>query len=501
MRLPKTFKLRTPPAARLRGTISTHLRVYDCPDDLREVLLASLTFENPEFEMVSRYSPWGARNIEKYVTLLEDYEGYVQLPRAFVFPAFAPAPLKLMWESIVWDDLRTEVPVVFPKPRLTLNEDQQAVVERFHVVQKKNLRPSGTQVYVVPTSGGKTVCQAVVASLTGQRCLILAKTALIQKAWKDDLRKLFGIGPKDLGIIQQKNYRIGKHFTVASIATLTRRKHLWHEIFSQIGTLIIDEVQITGSRTVREIVEACPAKYVIGMSATPKRKDAPYLVDALLGKPLLRIENKQEETGSSLPLSDASYIKTNFTFNDEKGKPIDRQDLIYNDLAAALSASKDRDAIVCENARKDWKAGHTVLVTTRRVEHVFELKKRLKSLGVHDVNHLTGDTNGNAFYTDKLLEAVNNKTCRCVVATEQAIAVGANIPALSRLHIAFPPSSSDLLEQLIGRIRRKHPSKKDAKLTYYLDIRVPYLFRKFKSVFIPTMRKLKVPKFEEMYVA
>lgn len=486
---------------KLKGTISSHLRIYSCPDALRDELQALLTFENPQYLAAARFSPWGAGRVEKYVSLFEEFEEYVQLPRGFKPYKRLTPTAEAQWRSVVWQDLRTKFNVKFPSPLLKLNDDQEKTVKRFKEVQEKRLRKSGVQLYVLPTSAGKTITQAYLASLTGQRTLVLCKTALIQRAWRDDLKKLFGIDKSELGHIQQKSFKVGKHFTIASIATLARRKHLWHELFSQVGCVILDECQVCGARTVREIVEACPSQYFIGMSATPDRKDAPYLVNELLGRPLLRIHNKQEETQSSYPLAGATVFKTNLTYADENGKPLDREDLIYNDLAKAISNSKDRDLLICEKVVSDWKKGHSVLVTTRRIEHVFSLKKQLKKMGLHDVNHITGEVNGDTFYMDKLLKAVSNKTCRCIVATEQAISVGANIPALDRLHVAFPPSSPDLLEQLIGRIRRKHPSKKDARLTYYMDVRVPYLFRKFKTVFVPVMRKLKVREYENYYIA
>jgi hypothetical protein len=125
----------------------------------------------------------------------------------------------------------------------------------------------------------------------------------------------------------------------------------------------------------------------------------------------------------------------------------------------------------------------------------------LREARVDDVNLLTGETNTNRVYTEKLVEQVCDRKVRCVVATAQAVMLGANLNPMDRLHLAMPLRKKRNLEQLIGRIRRKAQDKDDCQLTYYVDRNVRYLFNTFKDKAIPVFRKLRVERFLNRFVA
>jgi len=488
-----------------RAEIGNVIRLFNLPEPLLSELRRAFTFVNPALELAKKYSPWGSEHIDPefrmwHTMLRENGEEYDEIPRGFSANKLSTTALA-QWLRLPKQDYRTSYSVKFPKRLLTPNPDQLKIEKAFKKAEANKARPAGTYLIVAPTSAGKTISQACLAGITGQRTLVLAQTNLIKRAWTEDLYKLYGMNENDLGIIQQNKYRLGRHITIASIKTLERRKHLWHEIFSKVGCLIIDECQLIGAERLAEIVEACPAKYVIGMTATPTRRDGKsFIVYSSLGNPLITIENKQEETATSLPLADAEVVNTEFKFENEKGEQIDGEELDFNKLTDAMINDRARNELCVKRIAQDWKAGHSVLVTTPRVDHIATLVKMLHKAGVEDANGLTGEQNASKTYANKLLDLLMSRTCRCLVATTQLIKLGANINPLGRLHAVIPPMNESDLEQLIGRIRRKSPKKKDAKMVWYLDQHVPYLFRKYKRVFFPVMRKLKVKRYENIFV-
>lgn len=485
----------------LRGEIGSHLRIFNAPPRLRDELISTHTFKNPEYHAALRYSVWEQTRIPEEVCFAMDFGDHIQLPRGFNPERELSETALSIWRAIVWKDNRTSFPVKFPKIRVTPNADQERLAKRFLSALESEERPFGTNLLIAPTSAGKTIAQGLLAGMTGERTLVLCKSNLIRDAWEKDMQLLYGISHKELGVIQQKEYHLGEHITLASIATMSRRKHLWIEIFSHVGCLVIDEVQIIGADTIQAIVEACPAKYVIGMTATPTRRDGKnFVLNSYIGRPLLRIMNKQRETENSFPLADAEVIRTSFQFNDEEGVPIDREDLDNNELMDALVNDEERNRLLIPSVRKDYDAGHSVLVSTPRIEHVYKLAKMLTKAGM-PANVLTGTTNSNKIYTRNLIDMIMRRECRVLVASTQAIKLGANLNPLDRLHVFIPPMNPEDLEQLIGRIRRKYPGKKDAQLRWYHDILCPHLHRKFKSVFFPVMRKLRVPRYENLFVA
>lgn len=341
-----------------------------------------------------------------------------------------------------------------------------------------------------------TITGILCGAFLGHRVLVLCRTNLIRNAWQDDLYRVFGMNREDVGLIQQKTCRIGEHFTLATIATLGRRREKWRELFAQFGTVIIDEVHIIGSDTVHDIAANCGARYLIGLTATTKRADGKdYVLRHELGKKIVHVKNTGQETSSSLPIKDVQTIYTNFRYN-----PPSKRDIDIHEVNAKLVEDMERNRLIVDNAIKDFDEGHYVIVTSPVLNHLDVLRQMLKDRG-YEFSLLTGETNANKFYTQNLIEGVLRGTVRGVLASQNAVKLGANINPLDRLHIAIPPSNPTDVEQLVGRIRRKAPGKVDALVRYYLDDKCAYLSRRYRKAFVPVMRKLHVPKFLNLWIA
>jgi len=485
------------------GQICSVLRIHNCPEPLLGEVLEILTLPNPAFATASRFSPWAIRHIPQFIYLAL-YDGptkVLELPRGVRLRNSLSAEARKQWEEIEWEDCRVTHPCVFPFFKGTPNAEQKELLRlaKAHLFGKTNGEAYGTLLLVAPTSAGKTFGQILLAKLLGQRALVLCKTNLIRKAWEDDLINLAGVRREDIGIIQQNKMRIGKNFTLGSIATLGRRKGMWEQMFTQFGTLIIDEAQITGGDTVAAIARNAPCKYVLGLTATPKRRDGrDKVVTAYLGRPAGVIANKQEETHSSLPLSDAEMLETGFIYVDSRGRDIDGPAMVYTDLLARMSSDHDRNDLIVDRvvSLHAEESNNCILVVSERVEHLHTLALKLRSRGV-GASVLTGDVMGTE--RELIYKSVLSRQVRVLLATKSLIKLGANLNTLNWLVLATPTNADDL-EQLIGRVRRKAPGKTYAKLLYVLDTNVPYLHRKWKNVFFPVMRKLKVPRYENMFV-
>lgn len=487
----------------ITGDIRRNLRIYSPPLELAASLKQLLTFNNPDYDSVARHSPYGTEytTVPKTVCLAIQYPKYLELPRGYPYSKLLTGKAKLLFDKITWCDLRVTAPIKSPAVcRTKLNEDQELLVKKFLEARKDNLRPYGTYAFVAPTSSGKTLTQAYIASLTKQKTLVLCKTNLIRRAWEEDLTKHFGIPRNKIGRIQTTREDIGEQFTLGSLATLNRRQDKWDYLLGQFGCVVIDELQITGAETIRKVVSNCPAKYIIGMTATDHRKDGKtFVVHACLGRPLVRIQNKQEETSSSFPLGAVDIIRTDYEWLSPEGKVIEEPDFfgVCNDMRR----DKVRNALIVSKVVEDWKKGNSVLVVSHRVSHCKLLRKKLAEAGVDDVNILTGETNAKKQYSEALVQSVLSGSVRCLVASKEVVKLGANLNPLNVLHCALPIGSASDLEQLVGRIRRKWKGKTGCRLVWYHDVKVPYLNSKYKRVLIPVLRKLKVPGWANVYVA
>jgi superfamily II DNA or RNA helicase len=484
---------------KIHGNIGAMLEVKHPPAALKKELLRLFTFDNPAYLQASRFSPWGSVSSaipeQVFLSWEDAHSSSVHLPRGIEIDEFS-AKSKLWWKCIHWRDHRTDAPVEFPALLIALNKEQKLLIRELQrlLAHSKAECPFGNLFFVAPTSIGKTIFQALAAKETGQRTLVLCLTELIKRSWYDDLYKAFGLAPKDIGIIQRDKWRIGEHFTIASVMTLAKRVKRWDELFKQIGTVVIDEADVMSAPSIHSFLLNCPAKYLIGASATTNSKN--FYLRSVLGSPRKRLMSQNKDTANSLALKEVEVVTTQFQYETEPDTMID-----WHDLSECLMDDFKRTKLIIRKALRDYNDGETVGIVTKRVAHAQILFEMMREEGIDDANLLTGSTNANKFYTEKLVDAVLSKNCRMLITTEPVIRRGANLNPLSTLHLAMPVVSAHNLEQLIGRIRRRAIGKETCRLVYYLDQSVPYLRRVFYMKAMSVFRKLKVPGWENKYIA
>lgn len=387
-------------------------------------------------------------------------------------------------------DRRTFNPVKFPKLRLELNTEQNQCMVALGVALKTNSRPFGNFLFLASTAAGKTILQATVAAKLGQRTLVICPTDQIMRAWYADLLKAYGLTKNKIGLIRAKSFKIVGPFTLATPQTLGRREQFWPQLNAEFGTIIVDETQIVTAPQLFQFLKQSPAAYIVGATATQEgRNGVNHHLRALMGEPLVSLNTYGRNTNTSMQLTGVNLVNTDFRFEHQT------DNIDWFQLGLALTSDEERNQLIVSNVYKEWLDSRVVLVVTKLREHVEVLVQMLLEAGITNVNRITGETNTQNFYTKRLLKAVSERKVTCIVATQQAIKIGANIPALDSLHIAIPPANKRDFEQLIGRIRRRTEGKTQASITYYMDTKVGYMMHLYRRIVIPTFQRLQLPGF------
>lgn len=464
---------------------------------LREESLDRFTHPNPAYSAALMHSPYGyvSESIPQTIQFVhyDKEKKILHLPRGFDAETELSARSLKEYKGYHFRDKRNFRSESFPRLRLKMSREQKLLYRASMKALRTHQRPHGNILLVGHTAVGKTILQAALAAKLGQRTLVLCVTNLIRDAWLRDIYKAYGIAKKDVGLIQQSTWRIGKWFTLATIATLDRREQRWPELFAEFGTVVLDEVQHIEEPRMQRFIAACSCAYIIGATATPESDSGQNVVlPAYFGNPVKRLIASSRNTHSSVALRKVKIVPTNFQYKH------DRHNLDLHDLSISLSADDGRNKLIVDNAFRDWKKGRSVLIAVKRVAHLHLLKDLLREKGVADCNVLFGGTNTNKRYTESLIRAILSRKVRMLIATIAAIKTGANFNPLSHLHLAWPCNRQDL-EQLIGRIRRRDASKKGIRLIYYQDKFVPWLFRRYVTNATEVFRKLKVKGYENLY--
>ena len=120
------------------------------------------------------------------------------------------------------------------------------------------------------TGAGKTVMGLNIIVQRGQPALVVVHTKELLNQWVDRIGTFLGIPSDEIGIIGSGKFSIGARITVATVQSLYKRVH---EVVPHIGHLVCDETHRAPSRMFTEAVNAFDARYRLGLTATPWRRD------------------------------------------------------------------------------------------------------------------------------------------------------------------------------------------------------------------------------------
>lgn len=194
-----------------------------------------------------------------------------------------------------------------------------------------------------------------------------------------------------------------------------------------INTLIIDEAHICCAETMSKcLLYICP-DYLIGLTATPNRKDGlDKVLDVYFGEHRIIRKLKRPHT--------VIKIKTNFII---ESKTNNQGNLDWNSVISSQSFNDERNEFICDILQ--FYSDKTWIVLCKRVPHVRILRDKLRERG-ENVCTLVGN------------EQTYDENARILVGTFSKCGVGFNHPKLNAMLLA-----SDIVdfEQIHGRVFRR----------------------------------------------
>ncbi len=279
-----------------------------------------------------------------------------------------------------------------------------------------------------------------------------------------ELKEKLGI---DAGLVGDGQHRPAA-VTVAVIQALVRWDEArLDEFLSGFGLLILDEAHHVAASTFHAVVDRCPARYRLGLTATPERSDGlTALLDLFLGAPLAVVSHDQLVEAGVLTIPEVRAVETEFFY-----PYVSAED--YMPMLAAVAQDEPRNAMIVDSVVAEAQAGHTCLVLSGRVEHCHTLVAAVREAGV------TADVLTGAVKRERRKELLDDaRAGRLSVLVATSIAdEGLDLPRLSRVFLAFPSRAKGRTVQRLGRLMRPHPDKQDAVLFDFVDRKVPILRR------------------------
>ncbi len=436
-------------------TITDNLRLKNVPPDIFKTLTEKLKFLNPKWLENEKMGRWN-RGTPKELRFYDKVGAAgLWIPRGYMRQLILLCRRHEIKYEI--EDRRRSLPPANFSFQGKLKPFQQVAVDEMLVKDFGTLSSA--------TGSGKTIMALYMVARRRQPALIVVHTKDLAAQWTQRIEAFLGIAAEKVGLIGDGKKVVGKEITIALVQSLYK---CVEDVAAHIGFLVVDECHRCPSRIFTEAVTGFDAKYMLGLSATPWRRDKlSKLIFWHLGDVHHEVDKNQlVEAGDVLP---AEIIIRNTNF-----KPYYDPVNEYSKMLSELTADTERNVLIasdvaCETGRK---AGICLVLSDRKA-HCENIRALLKYRFKIDSELLTGDLNMDE--RRNVIERLNQSEADVVIATGQLVGEGFDCPNLSTLFLATPIRFSGRVIQYLGRVLRPAPGKTMARVFDYVDIHVDTL--------------------------
>ena len=357
-----------------------------------------------------------------------------------------------------------------------LRDEQKPALEEM-------MRHDNGILYAATAFGKTVVCSAMIAEKKVNTLILLEASSLMEQ-WRSSLEK-FLIIEEPLPEYRTKTGRIktrknligtlqGAHDSLTGVIDIAMagslcKKGKFHEFLNQYGMIIVDECHHAASDRISSVLKEVKARYVYGVTATPKRGDGLEKINYMLLGPI-RYSYTAREKAKDQGIAHLVYPR--FTrvvpargVITEKMHPNEAYEIIRdNDL---------RDEQILDDIKKCVAAGRTPVVLSKYKDHSEKLYKRMRTYADH-VFLMTG--NNSKREHKQILEQMHRvkpTETMILVATGKLVGEGFDYPRLDTLFMATPVSFRSVVEQYAGRLNRDYEGKENVIVYDYVDSHIP----------------------------
>jgi superfamily II DNA or RNA helicase len=309
-----------------------------------------------------------------------------------------------------------------------------------------------------PPGAGKTVMALAVIARRRQPALVIVHTKELMYQWHKRSCEFLDIPEDSIGLMGDGNNRMGDKLTIAIINSLYK---VIDDVKPLIGHLVVDECHHTPSRTFTEAVSVFDSTFMLGLSATPYRRDKlTKIIYFYLGDRAHQINSHELQAIDKIMRAKLIIRHTNCAYFFDADE--------YQYMISALVNDATRNKLIVEDVvtRAGEPESGIALVISDRVSHCKELFKAISGRGVKACL-LTGSVQTKE--RGRIVEDLNCHQAKVLVATAQLIGEGFDLKQLSSIFLATPVKFTGRVKQYIGRILRVTEGKEDALIFDYLD--------------------------------
>lgn len=390
--------------------------------------------------------------VQRYPVFVEDNE-YIYVPKHYGIETYG-AP-----KSTERDVPKTDEK--FWEFTGSLRDTQQDVVKSYLSPEPRD------GIISLQTGGGKTVCALYIASRLQVPAIVLVHNTFLKDQWVDRIKAFL---PKArIGSVQGDTLDIKDKDIVVAMLQSVSMKNYSANTFESFGLTIVDECHHIASESFSQAVPKLTCKHMLGLSATPERKDRlMHVINWFLG-PLLYKSDTSDKVDEKVKVEVYEFEPEHESYNE----------VIYNQAGVMFTTLMINKVVEYEPRNKMIvqllediieERERNMLVLTDRVDHTKVLFEMLPEYIQRESCIL-----GRNIKADQREEFCSTK--RILISTYQLVKEGFDNARLNTLIIATPRPDVD---QIVGRILRVEKTKRTTD-PLIIDIVDPAFRRQFQE--------------------
>jgi len=425
------------------------------PQSLLNRLIRLAAFPNPEFfkAQAMRFPVWDKPRV---IGCAENYPKHIALPRGCLEAAQA-----LFHDNKIRCDIHDErfagepLDVTFAG---TLRPDQESAVAA--------MLGHDTGVLCAPTAFGKTVGAASLIARRSVNTLVLVHRTELLKQWQERLQSFLGVGKGIVGTIGGGKAKRSGKIDIAVMQSLSRQGET-SELVEHYGHVIVDECHHLSAVSFEALLKRVKAKYVLGLTATPIRRDGQHPIIFMQCGPIRHTASRAETAPHDLEVIPR-------TWPSKIDLPVEAG---IQDVFRQVAADVQRTIAIADEVTDAFSRGRKILVLTERTDHIAAIEEALAGR-VEKIFTLHGRmSKKQRNLVTAELDALPADEPRLLLATGKLVGEGFDHPPLDTLVLAMPISWKGTLQQYAGRLHREHATKVDVRIIDLVDTGHPGLLR------------------------
>jgi superfamily II DNA or RNA helicase len=434
----------------------------DLPPAMLNRLLRLAAFQNPEFykAQAMRLSTY---NKPRVISCGQEFPQHVAVPRGCLTETLALLQSHKI-RPVVRDErfAGTPIEVEFRGQLRPLQEE---------AVAKIVSHDEG--ILCAPTAFGKTAIAAWLIAKRKVNTLVVVHRQQLLDQWQERLGMFLDLPAKAIGHVGGgKTDRTGC-VDVAVIQSLYRKDEV-KDFVAEYGQVIVDECHHISAFTFEQVMRQAKAKYVVGLTATPTRKDGHH--------PIIYMQcGSVRFSMSARMMTETTPFEHRVTprYTEFRTAP-ELTEITIQDIYAALVSDLSRNEMIANDIVCAVESGRCPLLLTGRTEHLQFFSNRLAGIARHVFVLKGGMGKKQRRETAAALASVPEDESRVILATGSYIGEGFDDARLDTLFLAMPISWKGTLQQYVGRLHRLHDNKRIVQVYDYVDHYVPMLARMYE---------------------